>query len=197
MKQESKYNAIIPLSGGIDSCAVAYYWLKDHPNERALLLHIHLVNGESKDRCKLEHKACKEIISYYNQEGLNNFDYKEARLDYQSAGEIPPVWDIEAVNFLVGTYMRGNKIATYIKATNKDDFAQEDFQDRLDNSMRILENVVYPDLENIKVLYPQNEMTKQEIMASLPNTLVQRCWYCRTPKAGLPCGVCDACISIH
>lgn len=197
MKNSVNYKAIIPISGGIDSVALVYNTLKSNPDNQYLLLHIYLKNGESQDRCELELTATRNAIDYFQHNNLSNFDYKEAVLDYESAGEIPPVWDIEAVNFLVGTYMRGVKINIYIKATNKEDFAQENFTERLDNSMRILENTVFPDIESIQVLYPQKEMTKSEVMNSMPSELLQLCWYCRTPINSKPCGKCDTCVSVH
>lgn len=205
MSGQEIYDVIIPLSGGIDSCAAAYHWLRDNPNKKALLLHIQLVNGESKYRQLMEHKASHDIIAYFKQDGLNNFTFKQSQLDYVSAGQIPPIWDIEAVNFLVGTYMRGFKINSYIKATNKDDFDQINFEDRLKNSMTILRNVVYPDLEDIKVFYPNKSLSKKQVIDGLPKPLLNLCWYCRTPvsntvnnhnTAYLPCCKCEACLQI-
>lgn len=188
---------IIPISGGVDSTAAAYHYLKSHPNETVLLLHVHLKNGETAIRSQLERQSVLKVVEYFKSNSLNNFEFKEAGIDYTSGGEIPPVWDIETINFFVGVYVRDTSIVQMVKGTNFDDFQQEDFMDRIESSEEVFYAISRMKKGEFKFLFPQKEMTKQEVHQSIPEELLELTWSCRRPQSNnghyVPCGVCDTC----
>lgn len=192
----SYFDVIIPISGGLDSAFAAYNWLKKNQEKKALLLNIKLINGESIHRVAQEQKAVESILHYFVREGLTNYEFKQSTLDYQSSGTVPPVWDIEAVNAVVGIYMRGHRISTYVKGTNADDFKQDGFQERLTNSNQILKRMVWPDLDKIDFIFPNESYSKKEIFERSPKGLVNLTWWCRSPEGDDPCGACDSCKQI-
>lgn len=193
----SEIKTIIPFSGGIDSTAVLYSMLKENPNEQFLIVHVLLINGESFNRYKLEHESVKNILKRLKELGFNNFEYKEASMDYLSAGEIPPVWDIEALNLIMAIYVRDTSVNRFIKATNFDDFQQDDFLDRIENSETIFFAASQKKRHEFQFEYPQRNKTKQQVIASLPKELLVLTWSCRRPMKVdgelVVCGSCEAC----
>src|SRR5690606_29505274 len=48
----------------------------------------------------------------------------------------------------------------------------------------------------IEFLYPQIDMSKEEIIKSLPEGVLELCWYCRRPQSGKPCHACTTCRNV-
>ena len=100
--------------------------------------------------------------------------------------------------------LTANKVTLEV-GDNADDYLQADVQERAERKVSanlwtaILESLDKPFRDKIapKVAYPLKNMTKAEIIKTLPPDLLDLCWSCRDPvrndDAILPCGICHAC----
>lgn len=181
--------ALVQLSGGIDSTYVLYHWLKDNPNKTILVHHIHLKNNEG--RLEYEKKAVDSILNYLREHGLDNFVYIESTFDYGNMGWI--IKDVEVCGFFLGIILRNQKWTNLKKILMP--IYKPEAGSRHKRAERI-RNIVSLHRE-IEVEFPLLNMKKAEVMQGLPKELLDMTWYCRKPVNGKVCGVCITCKDVN
>tara|TARA_B110000091_G_scaffold214512_1_gene268580 strand:+ start:6450 stop:7109 length:660 start_codon:yes stop_codon:yes gene_type:complete len=180
---KTKFRGIIPLSGGIDSTAGAYKTLKENRGDNYLIFRIDMVHGTSGHRTTREAMATEKILFWFENNGIKNFSFRELRIDYSQLGMMPPVWDSEVVNFAASLVIQANpEIYEFIEGAIKDDFEEKGFVERLDKIAKILYLHTGKSKENLKIVFPVKNLSKYEVMNSIPNDLLELTWSCRYPK---------------
>lgn len=180
---QTKFDGIIPLSGGIDSTALIYKVLKENPDQKFLVYRVDMVHGTSGHRTTQEAQATESIVQWLFEQGLTNFCFKRLSIDYASLGMTPPVWDSEVVNFFGAMLIQAHpEINTFYDGAIKDDFDDPDFQNRLNKIADILYLHTGKSSENLQINFPVKQLSKYETIVSMPVELLKLTWSCRYPK---------------
>ncbi len=196
---QDDFFGIIPLSGGIDSTAALYSTLKSNPDKNFLVFRIDMVHGTSGHRTTREAMATEQILGWLSKNGLENFAFRELRIDYSSLGMTPPVWDSEVVNFAASLVIQAKPtIQVFIEGAIKDDYAELGFEDRLTKIEKILRLHTGKSASELEIQFPLKEKSKVEVMRSIPEDLLKLTWSCRYPKIVAPwqfgrCHECPQC----
>jgi 7-cyano-7-deazaguanine synthase in queuosine biosynthesis len=196
---ESKFDAVVPLSGGIDSTAALYSSLKNHPDKNFLVFRVQMFHGTSGHRTIREQQACEDILNWLEKNGLNNFAYRPLSIDYSSLGPTPPVWDSEVINYMAALVVLAHpEIKYFVEGAIADDFDDPDFDRRLEKIIQIFYTVSGRSAENFHFEFPVRGMRKYEVMTSIPEELLRLTWSCRYPEIGAPytfvrCHKCPQC----
>lgn len=184
---------MVNISGGVDS---VYAALKALENGEKLLLH-HCVLKSRTNRWQQEKKAVQHAMAYYRQRGLNDFVYVETGFDYGKIQYL--IYDVELIGFLTGLVLRNpryDSVKKVIVSVNKDDPSGRD----LNAPRRTVSNTLATTLlgeRKIEFVYPHINMTKKEMLKATPKDLLEKLWWCRTPKGNNPCGNCRPCREIN
>ena len=181
-------------SGGLDSLGMIYKLLTD-PEYKDYKLHIHHVhqrNVEHRDRA--EAIAVKTALKELERLGYS-FVYSESQISSQPYnGRF--MYDSDTISFFAGYICSANpdivKVALGMQA-NDNNHALEERRKRADKILAAFTDV--------KKIYPVLDMSKKAIHDSLPNSLKNMFWSCRTPLYGekniAPCGKCDTCVKLR
>lgn len=195
----SKFKAVIPLSGGIDSTAAAYLTLSQNPDKNYLIYRIQLWNGTSGHRTIREDLATEQILNWFEENGLKNFAFRKLSFDYSSLSMMPPIWDSDAVNFIASVVVQAHpEIDEFIEGAIANDFEDPGFQKRLDKIAKLFYLSAERSPGDFKFSFPVREMTKKELLELLPESLLRLTWSCRYPEIGAPytfvrCHKCPQC----
>jgi 7-cyano-7-deazaguanine synthase in queuosine biosynthesis len=179
---------IVMWSGGIDSTFKLSYLLKE-TEYQVHAHHVHIVNREG--RGTAERAACRALRPKLRS--IRRFAYTESTIDHSQHDRIP--FDMAIVAFEVGVVARsgeGPKSEPFTHWTIGTHKAEGHYQRRFDLYEAMVNAVCFPSD------YPAFEMgkvvTKEEEIAYLDDLCLSAdCWYCRTPRAGRPCGKCGTC----
>jgi len=183
---------LINLSGGIDSTFALYRYLKNNPEEKALIHFCHLINHEGRE--PYESKAVSNILQWLSENNLNNFKFVESQFDYKSLGNI--IRDVELLSFLTAVICQNpahQTISEVILSVNKDEknrYTNKFYNDELIRREKLVKLIAK---RYIKFKFPICEMTKTDIIQEMPKELFDLCWYCRRPKNGKVCNSCHTC----
>lgn len=186
--------ALLLFSGGVDS--VQALIKRCEAGQRTYIHHVALHNGER--RAHAERGAVLRIRKWLK---VNHYDhlveYGESTFDYGSIRKVQRdhnVWGLVAalvlmdktdINQLVRTFHRDSVVGGINTPDGqKAELAWRQTIDRL-----------IPERE-IEFLYPQIDMSKEEIIKSLPEGVLELCWYCRRPQSGRPCHSCTTCRNV-
>lgn len=200
--ETTKFDSLVPLSGGIDSTAALYKVLKENPSKNYLVFRVDMVHGTSGHRTTREAMATEKIIAWLFKNGFPNFCFREVGINYASLGMTPPVWDSEVINFFGAMLIQGKpEISEFIDGAIENDFADPDFQNRLDKIAEILYLHTGKSREELKIEFPVRHLSKYEVIQSIPPELLSLTWSCRYPKIVAPwtfgrCHECPQCILI-
>jgi hypothetical protein len=123
------------------------------------------------------------------------FAYSESEISTQPYGR-RFLYDSDTMNFFAGYIVSANpnivKVAMGMQANDSNHTLQE----RLVRANKIL--AAFTPVEKI---FPVLNMSKREIYDSLPESLRNMFWSCRTPtyseKNIAPCGKCDTCVKLR
>lgn len=184
---------MVNISGGVDS---VYAALKALESGERLLLH-HCVLKSRANRWQQEKKAVAHALSYYKLRGLDDFHYVETSFDYGQISYL--IYDVELIGFLTGLVLRNpryNSVEKVIVSVNKDDPSGRD----LNTPRRVISNALARTLlfdRPINFVYPHIDITKKEMIRDTPKELLEKLWWCRTPKNGKQCGTCRPCREIN
>lgn len=192
----TKFDAIVPLSGGIDSTAALFKTLKNNPTKNYLVFRIDMVHGTSGHRTTREAMATEQILHWLQAEGFTNFGYRELRIDYAQLGMMPPVWDSEVVNFAASLVIQAKpEISEFIEGAIYDDYLEDGFDERLDKIEKILRLHTGKSKKELQIVFPLKDMDKYQVMKSIPESLLNLTWSCRYPKivAAWTYGRCHEC----
>jgi 7-cyano-7-deazaguanine synthase in queuosine biosynthesis len=180
------------LSGGIDSTATLVKLLTASADELRVH-HIGMVNREGRDRA--ERHAVEAIVAYCRTH-YRPFRYSESGLDFSALEAIPIDYlSIAFVACQIAIDTPGcNRIAVGALA------ADTDIVNRIARQKRVFD-VMYDCYRarklgepNVEWIFPVYDTPKAELIAALPQELLDLTWSCRRPVDGFrPCGVCKAC----
>jgi len=180
-------------SGGLDSLGMIYKLLTD-PEYKDYRLHIHHVHNKNvEDRDRAEAIAVNISLKELKRLGFD-FDYSQSAIATQPFGK-DFLYDSDSINFFAGYVASVNpnivKIAMGMQA-NDGNLALEVRRKRA--------NAILSAFTPVEKIYPVLNMSKRELYDSLPETLRDKFWSCRTPKYetdGIKtCGVCNTCVKL-
>jgi len=181
-------------SGGLDSLGMIYKLLTE-PEYKDYKLHIHHIHQDNvENRAQAEAIAVSKVLAELKKLGFS-FIYSESQIStIPFNGKF--MYDSDSINFFAGYVCRVNPdIVNVAMGMQANDFnlALEERRKRAD---KILEAFT-----DVKKIYPVLDMTKREIYDSLPESLRDLFWSCRTPtyteKSITPCQRCDTCVKLH
>lgn len=188
--EQIKPTILAMYSGGLDSLGMVYKLLTDtaYSNHR---LHIHHVHNKNIER-RAQAEAVTVDIALTELKRLGfDFDYSGSEIGVPTYG-VKFMFDTDSINFFAGYICSVNPhIVNIAMGMNAGD-ANHSLQDRRKRADAILAAFT-----PVKKIYPVLDMSKREIYDSLPDTLKNKFWSCRTPvytKTSItPCGRCDTC----
>jgi len=179
---------IVMWSGGIDSTFKLAYLLKE-TEYQVHAHHVHIVNREG--RSQAEQAACAALRS--KLKAIRSFAYTESRIDHRQHAKIP--FDMAIVAFEAGVVARsgeGRSSEPFTHWTIGTHKAEGHYQRRFDLYEAMVNAVCFP--QDYPAFQMGKVVTKKEEMIYLDGLgLLADCWYCRTPRAGRPCGRCGTC----
>ena len=183
---------LVLFSGGLDSTAMLVKLLAQDAAELRVH-HIRMVNKEK--RHLAEQRAVEGILAYCRAH-YRPFRYSESALDFSSLEAIPI--DYIAIAFVacqVAIDTPGCKrIAVATLSTDTDIVNRSARQKRVFDEMYACYRARKLGEPNVEWLFPVYDTPKAELIAALPQALLDLTWSCRTPLEGLqPCGTCKAC----
>lgn len=181
-------------SGGLDSLGTVYKLLTD-PEYKDYVLHlhhIHIENVENRDRAE----AAVIALAVKELERLGfSFMYSESGISvptYHSQF----MYDTDCLNFFAGYICSLNpdiKLVAMGMNASDDNYSLQERRKRADHILAAFTSV--------NKIYPVLNMSKREIYDSLPETLRDLFWSCRTPiyedNKIRPCRNCPTCVSLR
>ena len=180
-------------SGGLDSLGMIYKLLTD-PAYAEYSLHIHHVHNRSiENRHTAEAIIVQQVLAELTRLGFK-YQYSESEISAPSFNR-QFMFDSDSMNFFAGYICSVNpniaKVALGMNATDSN-YSLEERRKRA--------NQILAAFTTVEKIYPVLNMNKQEIYTSLPETLRDLFWSCRTPvhtEGGIDsCGRCKSCLQI-
>ena len=180
-------------SGGLDSLGTVYRLLTDleYKDYRLHVHHVHQNNVER--RAQAEAIAVKMALDELERLGFS-FVYSESQIASQPYNG-HYMYDTDSINFFAGYICSVNPDIKFIAMGMQADDQNHTLEER-----RVRANAILSTFTDVKKIYPVLNMTKREIYDSLPSTLKNLFWSCRTPvysKESIhPCGKCKTCLQL-
>jgi 7-cyano-7-deazaguanine synthase in queuosine biosynthesis len=180
-------------SGGLDSLGTLHLLLTD-PAYKDYKIHVHHINHKNvENRDQAESITVKLALKELRRLGFT-FDYSESTIASPPFGR-SFMFDTDSVNFFAGYICSVNpdieSVAMGMNATD----SNHSLEDR-----RKRANAILAAFTPVEKIYPVLNKTKREIYDSLPDTLKNLFWSCRTPvyteKEIKPCGRCRTCLQL-
>lgn len=180
-------------SGGLDSLGMVYKLLTD-PEYKEYNLHIHHVHNKNiEKRHKAEAIAVNLALKELKRLGFD-FVYSESEIGIQAFGR-NFLYDSDTMNFFAGYVASVNpdiqKIALGMNANDSNHSLEE---------RRKRANAILAAFTPVEKIFPMLNMSKKEIHDSMPESLRNLFWSCRTPvhngNSITPCGKCDTCLKL-
>jgi 7-cyano-7-deazaguanine synthase in queuosine biosynthesis len=188
---------LLMFSGGLDSTAALYKLLTGGRDELRVH-HVHVINREARDRA--ERDATVAIVDWCRAH-CRAFRYSESTIDFAGLQAIPIDYvTIAYAACQVAIDTPGcDRIAVGTLAADLDEQKR-----KVSASQRRVFDAMYACYRERKLgsadlqwIYPVYEMSKTEIVASLPEALRAAAWSCRRPVATADgyriCGECKPC----
>lgn len=181
-------------SGGLDSLGTLYKLLTEdeYKGYRVHIHHIHQNNVEN--RARAESFAVNAALKELKQLGFT-FDYSESVIGTQPFKN-GFMRDTDSINFFAGYVCSVNpeiELVALGMQANDANHALEEKRKRAD--------AILAAFTTAKKIYPVMNKTKREIYDSLPASLKDIFWSCRTPvyteNSATPCGKCKTCLELH
>jgi 7-cyano-7-deazaguanine synthase in queuosine biosynthesis len=182
------------LSGGIDSTATLVKLLTASADELRVH-HIGMMNREGRDRA--ERHAVEAIVAYCRTH-YRPFRYSESGLDFSALEAIPIDYlSIAFVACQVAIDTPGcNRIAVGALAADTDIVNRTARQKRVFDVMYDCYRARKLGEPSVEWMFPVYDTPKAELIAALPQELLDLTWSCRRPLDGFrPCGMCKACMA--
>lgn len=180
-------------SGGLDSLGMVYRLLTD-PEYKDHRLHIHHMHNKNVERRhKAEAVTVKIALDELKAMGFD-FDYSASEIGVPAYGR-HFMFDTDSINFFAGYICSVNpQIVNVAMGMNAGD-ANHSLEER-----RRRADTILGAFTSVKKIYPVLNMTKREIYDSLPDSLKNKFWSCRTPvyteTSITPCGECNTCVKL-
>jgi 7-cyano-7-deazaguanine synthase in queuosine biosynthesis len=187
---EQKHTILAMYSGGLDSLGMIYKLLTD-PVYADHQLHIHHVHNKNREKRHYAEAITVDMALKELRRLGFSFTYSESEIGVPSYGRYF-MFDTDSLNFFAGYIASVNPdIKTIALGMNAHD-ANQSLEER-----RIRANKILTAFTAVEKIFPVMNMSKREILSSLPETLQHMFWSCRTPvyaeKKVSPCGKCDTC----
>lgn len=195
------------FSGGLDSTALLNSLLtnKDYEDYNVYVHHIRLKNRENRGDAEVQ--AVRRIVKHYHdRKDVRQFDYKETVYDASTMDEkwSPSFsYDMDVAAFIASQVCIAKPQIKFVGiGVTKDDYATADPMSlrRYDNCHKIFNAFLYRFPEQIpypKLIFPLQNLTKEQLWKSIPSSIQQMTWSCRRPvwRNGEPhrCGICKTC----
>jgi 7-cyano-7-deazaguanine synthase in queuosine biosynthesis len=183
---------LVMFSGGLDSTAMLVKLLAATADD----LHVHhirMLNREGRDRA--EQRAVEAIVAYCRAR-YRAFRYSESALDFSALEAIPIDYlSIAFVACQVAIDTPGcNRVAVGALAADTDIANRSARQKRVFEEMHACYRARKLGEPRVEWIFPVYDTPKAELVAALPQELLDLTWSCRRPIGGFrPCQVCKAC----
>ena len=202
MVQPKHYDLLINFSGGIDSTSVAYNWLKNNPDKKALLHHCVVRMHPDRHRHEKELAAVERVTRWFREHGLVNFDLYTTVYDALEVGGV--VADQTVVTFVTCSFLANRRAPVYSKAKkprvtcsswainrSKTDVTYPGFWGRNSAHQKLISLF---GLSDITFVYPNSKLTREQVIKSIPRELLGLTWFCQSNREREePCGKCWTC----
>jgi 7-cyano-7-deazaguanine synthase in queuosine biosynthesis len=183
LEEISEVTTLLMFSGGLDSTGALYTLLRE--GARVHVHHAHLHNIEN--RVVQEAQAVQKVLRIL--ERTYHFTYSESSHKYPMMNGVFPM-DADILSLVAGELCIANKDFTAVAiGMIADDLQQPGDQERINRAQRIWGAFEH----TAQKVYPVQHLTKQEVWDMLPSDIREATWSCRTPRGGVPCGVCRTC----
>lgn len=181
---------LINLSGGLDSTYTAYTLLKENPDKQFLFFHLILINQEKRHEAEI--KAVQNVLKYFKENGLNNFEYIESTFDYGDLSRVT-IKDIQIVamfNAIILKSPKWSKIDEIPLCWHKGEVNLAG-----EKGQRVLTMFKTLEVERpIKLTFPIEHLTRRQMIDNMPKELLNFVTSCRNKdKDNNTCGTCSAC----
>jgi 7-cyano-7-deazaguanine synthase in queuosine biosynthesis len=176
---------LLNYSGGIDSL----YCLLNCDYD--IVHHCSIINHEGRHRLeKSSVDATLRLIRLARPQ--KPFEFVQTVYDYGNTKRI--VLDKDVIGFQTGMLMRAYPIDTVIISSNKEDVSKVDYYTRTE--ARRLEIIKAVSGSEPKLELPIAQLSKRELIESIPEKYLRLAWFCRRPKRDKPCGNCPTCKAV-
>ncbi len=201
---------LLMFSGGIDSTAALVKLLQES-SDPLIVHHIYKYDAESQYHAEVEAIAVNNVLEYCKK-NYREFTFTSSKWEFG----LPYFgWNLTLCAFVGAQVIRsfGDTITRYVVGTHQDDvFMQQGIDERGfgDGSRRLQEalGVFYASFgtsnrETLPSIYwPLKDMTRQQVVDSLPKDLLALTWTCRQPIKLANgefdiCGQCISCKTLH
>lgn len=180
-------------SGGLDSLGMIYKLLTD-AEYKDHVLHIHHVHNRNvENRDHAEAIVVNMVLKELERLGFS-FIYSESEIASQPYNR-QFMYDSDSMNFFAGYICSVNpNIVNVAMGMNSED-SNYSLEERRKRANKILGAFT-----SVEKIYPVLTMSKREIYDSLPETLRNMFWSCRTPVYNdtsiQPCKQCKTCLQL-
>lgn len=183
-------DVLINLSGGVDSVYALWQHVKNGGDP--LLHHCHLITPSG--RHTYEKQAVRRVMRWLMDHGYGAPKLVETTFAAGTAGY--NLQDVEVIGFMTANVLlhpAHRDIDTVIISANSGDLAQgPGYERRVANRNTIIQTLVSD--RDIRFEYPIADVSKQEMVRTMPSDLLAACWWCRRPRRnGSTCGNCRPC----
>jgi 7-cyano-7-deazaguanine synthase in queuosine biosynthesis len=183
-----KYQRLVMLSGGVDSTASLYIYLKQNPTHWVYVHHCNMLSPGN--RVKEETRSARDVVEWIKQNVSENITYTETDFSYRDLAHI--VQDIEVMGFLTGLILRSRTYHIEKVTINASlhDFALPGYQIRAKRRFKIIEAMTNRLIEYDYII---KDMTREQVIKSIPSELLRLTHFCRRPVNGENCQECVTC----
>jgi len=191
---DQTHTVLSNLSGGIDSVYGTYKLLL--AGERVLIHHCHLT---SRHRMRYESQAVEKVLSWFDKQGLTNYEYIDSAAVLPPAPHMQRMRDPEIVMAMAGTILRARPWITRLAYWNIVGDTSTKYPNGKVIKARTRMMYICARRRNITIERPLQEMTKTEILADMPRELFELAFWCRFPlEDGSPCKTnCTTCVDVY
>lgn len=182
---------LITLSGGLDSTYVLWQHLKDNPNEETFVFHVELFHPKE-DRLYSEKKACQLIVNHLRELGYKFHYIQGPSFSY---GKLPRITikDIQIMAIFKAIVLKTpayKHIDTIKFGWHKGEVNRDD----INKGFRVRKMFEALEVDrDIKFVFPIENMTRKEMVETLPDELLRYVKSCRKPQNYKPCMTCKTC----
>lgn len=185
-------DTLLMLSGGIDSA----YCLWQRVQQGLPTRTHHVVLRDHEGRQMVESRATAQVLAWMKDNGgAGLIHHTESHVDFGTLKWLPR-------NFFLWSYWAGaimaapsgQNLTNIILPRHSDAFTGgPESPGALKSDEAYRTTITLMTGREPTLVFPMVHMTKAEVIASMPEDLLRKCWWCRRPKWGQPCHQCATC----
>lgn len=175
---------LLNYSGGIDSLYCLLF------EDYDIVHHCSIINHEG--RAALELASVQSTLRLIRARRKKPFEFIHTTYNYGNTKKITR--DMHVIGFQTGVLMGAYPIDEVIVSFNKEEMAKQPYMAINDQKRKDIIKATAG--REPKYLYPIAEMSKKELIEKIPDLYMRQAWFCRRPKRGKPCGVCQTCNAV-